>query len=172
MVETTKKSKYLSLSKDLNLVTTGLELNSIKDVDKEIKQIEELFKKESELFDVLTDPDISAKEKYSLIDNIFKGNISDKVVDLIKRIFVKYNEVVTVTAITAVLMKEDAKNKLIETLKIKLDKDIVFFNEVDKSIIGGVLLKIGDKVFDNTLRTQLRDIKRSLDDIQFYGIEV
>jgi len=33
---------------------------------------------------------------------------------------------------------------------------------VDESLIGGLIIRIGDKVFDNSLRTRLGTIQRSM----------
>ena len=101
-----------------------------------------------------------------VLDNIFKNNVSSEMVSLIKKIFVKYNNIVTVRAITAVPMEKVTQDKLKQILVKKLDKDIIFENEIDESIIGGVLLKVGDKVFDGTIRSELKSVEKQLKYVQ------
>jgi F-type H+-transporting ATPase subunit delta len=161
-----KNIKYnMSLINDLSLIDASIKLN-IKAPD-ELNQIKELFQKETELVGILTNPEIRLKEKDDLIDNIFKNNVSDEMISLIKKIFVKYSDIVTVTAITAVPMGKDTQDKLKDIISKKLNKDIIFENEIDESIIGGVLLKAGDKVFDGTIKSELKSVEKQLKYVKY-----
>ena len=57
-------------------------------------------------------------------------------------------------------LSENQKNKLIEKLEKKYNKKIVLSLEVDESIIGGGILKIGNNVIDGSIKHQLEDMKR------------
>ncbi len=161
-----KNIKYnMSLINDLSLIDASIKLN-IKAPD-ELNQIKELFQKETELVGILTNPEIRLKEKDDLIDNIFKNNVSDEMISLIKKIFVKYSDIVTVTAITAVPMGKDTQDKLKDIISKKLNKDIIFENKIDESIIGGVLLKAGDKVFDGTIKSELKSVEKQLKYVKY-----
>ena len=70
-----------------------------------------------------------------------------------------------VTAITAIPMEEDAIKKLGLVLENKLNKKVRLSNEIDKSIIGGVLLKMNNKVIDNTLTSQLKSMENLIQNI-------
>lgn len=160
-----KNIKYnMSLIKDLSLIDSSIKLN-LKSPE-ELDQIRDLFQKERELAAILTDPEIKEKEKNELIDNIFKNNVSDEMVSLIKKLFLKYNNPVIVKAVTALPMERAAQDKLKDIIRKKLDKDIMFENEIDESIIGGVLLKVGDKVFDGTVKCQLKAVEKQLKHVQ------
>ncbi|MBY6988563.1 F0F1 ATP synthase subunit delta, partial [Clostridium botulinum] len=41
-------------------------------------------------------------------------------------------------------------------------KKIILEEEIDKSIIGGVYVRVGDDVLDGTLSTRLKDIKKMM----------
>lgn len=166
-MEKLKNSKKydFSLLNDLSLIDSILKLNEVEKADEELVLIKKVLEDEPELIDTLTDPDIKEEDKNKLIENIFKGNISDEMVEVLKKIFIKYTNVLVVKAITAVPMGEEAHKKLKEKLYENYDKDIILLNEIDKTIIGGVLLKVGDKVFDGTLQGELRTIKRTLKEV-------
>ncbi len=154
----------MSLINDLSIIDSSIKLNM--NAPRELKQIKELFLKETDLVNILTNPDIKQEEKNELINNIFKNNVSDEMLSLIKKLFIKYNNIVVVKAVTAVPMKEDTRDKLKNIIGRKLDKDIIFENEIDKSIIGGVLLKVGDKVFDGTFKNELKAVQTQLKYVQ------
>jgi len=160
-----KNIKYnMSLINDLSLIDASIKLKS--NAPEEINQIKELFREEDELVGILINPEIRQKEKDELIDNIFKNNVSDEMVALIKKIFVKYTNIVTVTAVTAVPMKKDIQDKLKNIISEKLSKDVIFENIIDEGIIGGVLLKAGDKVFDGTIKSELKSVEKQLKYVQ------
>lgn len=154
----------MSLINDLSIIDSSIKLNM--NAPRELKQIKELFLKETDLVNILTNPDIKQEEKNELINNIFKNNVSDEMLSLIKKLFIKYNNIVVVKAVTAVPMKEDTRDKLKNIIGRKIDKDIIFENEIDKSIIGGVLLKVGDKVFDGTFKNELKAVQTQLKYVQ------
>lgn len=165
MAKLANKKHDLSLINDLSLVDAGFELNKVKDGYKELSFVKELLDNEPDLVTRLTDPNVKENEKYKLIDDIFKGKISDQMLAILKKLFLKYTDMVIVTAITAVHMDDESKMKLKRILSAKLDKDIILENEVDKTIIGGVLLKVGDKVLDGTLEGELKSIRKTLKEV-------
>ncbi len=157
--------KYnMPLIHDLSIIDSSIKLNL--NAPEELNKIKELFQKETELVSILTNPEIKQREKNDLIDNIFKNNVSGEMVSLIKKIFVKYNNIVIVKAITAVPMEKAAQDKLKDIVAKKLDKDIIFENEIDENIIGGVLLKVGDNVFDGTFKSELKSVEKQLKYVQ------
>lgn len=64
--------------------------------------------------------------------------------------------------ITAVPISEEELNKLEASLSEKMNKIVKLTNKVDESILGGVKVRIGDKVFDSSVQHQLNTISRDL----------
>lgn len=163
------------------LFEAGMDLGKIKEFSKELDFLKEVFQGEDKLFQILRHPKISKGEKKSLIDSLFKDRISieminflyiliDKrreshiieVVEHYKVLFNTHENIIKVVAITAVPMEDKEKNKLMTVLKDKLKKTIELTNEIDKKIIGGVLLKVEDKLIDGTVKGQLESIGRAI----------
>lgn len=161
MAKLNKKVGF-SLTGDFSLIEASLELNKIKDSKRELKEVKEILEKESDLVEVLTDSNIKSDEKEALINNIFKGRVSQEMLDLLKKIFLRYSQIIAVTAITALPMEKEAQERLKATLSTRLNKDIVLTNEVDKKIIGGILLKVGDRIMDATILSELKTIRSNL----------
>ncbi len=157
--------KYnMSLINDLSIIDSSIKLNL--NAPGELNQIKEILLKETELVSILTNPEVRQSEKDDLIDSIFKNNVTDEMVEMIKKIFLKYTNIVTVTVVTAIPMKKDTQDKFKNIISKKLDKDIIFENVVDKTIIGGVLLKAGDKVLDGTVKSELKSLEKQLKYVQ------
>jgi F-type H+-transporting ATPase subunit delta len=63
--------------------------------------------------------------------------------------------------ITAVRLAADKKKKLIKDLQGKTKADIELTFAVDKNILGGMVLKMGDRVLDASLRAQLAILREN-----------
>lgn len=66
------------------------------------------------------------------------------------------------TVTTAIQLAPAKQEKLREDLKAKLGSDIELRFEVDPEILGGMVLTVGDKVLDSSLRAQLGILRNTL----------
>jgi F-type H+-transporting ATPase subunit delta len=64
--------------------------------------------------------------------------------------------------ITAVRPSEVDLRRIKEALNKLMEKDVEVTLKVDPEILGGVIAKVEDKVFDGSIRTQLERIRRVL----------
>lgn len=165
----------------LALFEAGLELQKIDAFKDELTLLNDVFIREEKLLDILGHPRINKEEKKDMVDKIFQGSLSQEVFNFmyilidkrresnileIKKEYDKlYNEqknIIKVVARTAVPMEDEAKIKLSKVLGEKLEKTIELSNQVDPSIMGGVVLRIEDKLIDGSLKGQLEDIGKAL----------
>jgi F-type H+-transporting ATPase subunit delta len=63
---------------------------------------------------------------------------------------------------SAVPLSEEYEKQLIEALSKKLNCQIFLDATVNPSLLGGIIIQIGDKVFDASLHEQLKRIRSSL----------
>ena len=60
-------------------------------------------------------------------------------------------------------LKKDVENRLLETTRyVKFEMHYA----VDPALIGGMIIRIGDRVVDSSVRTKLYDLTRELSKIQ------
>lgn len=69
---------------------------------------------------------------------------------------------VEVEVFTAYSLSKEAKHDLITTLEKTLSKKIHMNVTVDKSLIGGVLVRAGDRVIDGSIRGRLQQLAKRL----------
>lgn len=163
------------------LFEAGLELNKLKEFKEGISKVIDVLLQETELKKILTHPKVSKDEKKDILNNIFKNILSTEVLNFLYvlvdkrrenrvediqkeflKLFNEHENIIEVTAVTSVLMDDKAKEKLTMTLENKLNKKVQLKNVVNKDIIGGVLLKIGNKVIDGTVKGQLEEIEKAM----------
>ncbi|MDD3150488.1 MAG: ATP synthase F1 subunit delta [Candidatus Gastranaerophilales bacterium] len=141
-----------------------------------------VFKQSNDLKPFLEHPTVENKDKKEVIDKIFKSEISDSILNLLKllldknRFFIlpsiinlyeqslnKMRNISQAQVFTVIEMKDDSKQKLKNNLEKLLNKKIELITKIDKDIIGGVVVKIGDKVIDGSIRGRLNNLAMSLD---------
>jgi len=66
------------------------------------------------------------------------------------------------TATSAVTLTKPQQEQLRRRLRDLFEKDVVLEARVDDSIIGGVVVRIGDQVIDGSVRTKLQRLKQRL----------
>lgn len=64
---------------------------------------------------------------------------------------------------TAVPLTEDGQRAVVERLSAITGKRVDITTNVDESIIGGMVARIGDQLIDGSTRTRLQALKRSLE---------
>lgn len=66
------------------------------------------------------------------------------------------------TASTAVALTAAETEALRQTLRARTGKDVILETKVDPSLLGGVVIQIGDKLIDASTRARLRALRESL----------
>ena len=131
-------------------------------------------------------PKIVKEEKIKIIENIFKGRVSEEMTGLMRMIvdkghFMEFDSVLdyfinevkeskhigTAYVTTAMELtdkqKADIVAKLIETTSYV---EFEMHYEVDAAIIGGMVIRIKDRVVDSSIRTKIYGLSRELSKIQ------
>ncbi|MDA3840016.1 MAG: ATP synthase F1 subunit delta [Patescibacteria group bacterium] len=100
-------------------------------------------------------------------DMLRKNNAMSKLDSILKEfsaIWNKENGIVEATVTLARDLDGISKKSIIEYIKKATKATDVHLKEtVDKSILGGVVLKYGDKIVDNSLRGRIESLGRSLE---------
>ena len=64
--------------------------------------------------------------------------------------------------ISAIELDSSLQEKIQDTLEKITGNKVILESEVDPSIIGGIIAKVGDIVFDGSIKTQLNGLKESI----------
>ena len=64
--------------------------------------------------------------------------------------------------ISAVALDDAQQKRITEELRARYGDQLELRFSVDPSLIGGLIIRIGDQVLDNSLRTRLSAIQRSM----------
>ena len=111
------------------------------------------------------------KEILSVLNNfseIVKKNnalsMIDNILDEFSRIWNKENGIIEAKVTSARDLDKTNRKSIIEYIKKATKaKDVVLDETVDKKVLGGVILKYGDKIVDDSLLGRVRSLGRTLE---------
>lgn len=158
-------------------------MDAIKDKDGKIKtsheldEISELFNSNGQFKKVLLDPRISSSVKAGVVKEIFSETnplfisfisllIDKNRIKYIDGIAKEYSELTKIMnnelfidIISASSLDDDEINGISDKYKKLYNATTVKYNlTIDESLLGGVKVVVGNKVYDGSLKTQLRNI--------------
>jgi len=88
------------------------------------------------------------------------GNISKK----FREVYNSENGIAEAEVISMEKLSEGIEKKIKDYVKDKYQaREVVIRNIIDKSIKGGIVIKIGDEVIDGSVERQLKELKSSLE---------
>jgi F-type H+-transporting ATPase subunit delta len=67
--------------------------------------------------------------------------------------------------ISAAELKEGQVRALREALKATLHKEVLLEQRVDASLLGGLVVKVGSRMIDSSLRTKLASLKHAMKEV-------
>ena len=175
-------AKLISKTYGEALFELALEKNELDTIAEQVALLSEAFAENPELTKLLSHPKISKEEKISVVENVFKGRMSDDIVGFLVIIVEKdrgsemesilelfqakvreYKKIGVALVTSAVELSEAQKakveHKLLEQTAYE-QFEITYV--VDASLIGGMIIRIGDRVVDSSIRSKLDLMTRNL----------
>ena len=147
-------------------------------VNKDMKLISTTISENKNLSQALKNSVIGSEAKKAALTQIFpKLNvisselinllITNKRIDVLGDVASKYNvlfnelngeQIAKVT--TAIPMTKDLEAKVLAKVKELTNKSVTLKNEVDESILGGFILRVGDKEYNSSISNKLNKLRR------------
>ena len=161
------------------LILSASNKDEIKEISKNFSNFLQIIERSNDLRTFINNPLINSKKKSGILNKVcktssyndnFRGFIviltKHGKISLIKKVFLEFKKIidlkdgltevfVTTSEALEKKIEEEIKNKLSETLnlKIKLKKII------NPEIIGGIIIKIKSIMIDNSIKSKLTDYK-------------
>lgn len=155
---------------------------ALETVEDELFRIARTFEVNEELRSTLTDPSIPVDRRLSIVDDLLGGGRASPVTTalvsfvvaagrsrdlpaiidkLVERAAEERQEVVAEVR-TAIPLDDELRERLAAALSSATDKSVSLKAIVDPSVMGGVVARIGDKVYDGSVRHRLDQLKEAI----------
>lgn len=152
----------------------------------EIRQIQEILRQNPKFDQLMEHPGISKQEKLRTAETVFKGRISDELTGLLEIVIekerykelpaifqyfidkVKEQQKIGVAYVTTAVELTDSQRKAVEKRLLETSgyRSMEMHFSVDAAIIGGMVIRIHDRVVDSSIRTKLEGLTKQLLQIQ------
>jgi F-type H+-transporting ATPase subunit delta len=150
-------------------------------IGEEMAELGKIIESNKSLASFLSDPGISSSDRAAMLNKVFKGKVSPLVMNLMgvlnsKRrlgllhgITQAYQQLldeqlgkVEVDMTVAHRLDGAALEQVKKRISQALKKDAIVHQYVDDKIIGGMVLRVDDKLIDASVKSQLEAMKRQL----------
>ena len=168
------------------LFELALEKQSVDSLFDEVIAVRAAVSENKELIQMLTHPQITKEEKLEVVEKIFGGRVSADLCGFLRLLVEKgrageldavlgyflakvkeYKKIGVVAVTSAVELSDTQKKKVEEKLLGTTDyQSLEMQYQVDAGLIGGLIIRIGDRVVDSSIRTKLSELERQLQKIQ------
>jgi F-type H+-transporting ATPase subunit delta len=154
---------------------------SLEDVEDELFRFGKLIEGKSKLRESLADPALPKDRKKALVADLLRDKASPQTVSLLGFVIeqgrgkdlAKITEALAELAAarrrravaevrTAVPLDDERRERLSDALSKASGRDVELKAVVDPSVIGGVVARVGDAVFDGTIRRKLQMAREQL----------
>ncbi len=150
-------------------------------IGQEMSELGKIIEGNKTLSAFLSDPGISSSDRTELLNKVFKGKVSPLIMNLmgvlnskgrlrlLHSITEAYEELldeqlgkVEVDVTVASRLDGAALEQVRQRISQALKKDAIVHQYVDEKIIGGMVLRVDDKLIDASVKYQLEAMKRQL----------
>lgn len=174
MINSTSSKNYAKALAELS----SDNILSFENIANDLNIVSDILNNSKDLQNTLENITISQKIKNDIINEVFKNQINEKIINFLKilvdkskfneffeikkefdKILYDVNNIKRATVKSAVTLSENQKTRIIEKLQSKLNKTIIADWVESPEIIGGLIIKIDDNVIDSSLRTKLKNLE-------------
>ena len=168
------------------LFQIACESSSCIEMLEEVKELKNVVIVNPELKELMLNPRFSKEEHLEILGQVFKGKIDDRLFSFLELITVKgrygyldeildyfilrvqeYLHIGQAKVTSAIAIDDEMKQRIKDKLLSTTDyKEIEIDYETDPSLIGGMVIRIKDRIVDNSVKTKLENITRDLHKIQ------
>lgn len=163
------------------LAESAVAEGKVSEVDADVVVIRDIIASSRELMQFFISPIISREKKADVVDAVFKGNVqpvslrfmgmlvTKRREHLIPTVMDAYHElrnevkgIVDVQARVAFELSEDDTRSLQRVLDTMTGKSVHLTTRVEPGLMGGMVVQVGDKVYDGSVKNQLATLHERL----------
>ncbi len=164
-----------------SLLDLAVEKGQLEAAYTDMLQVKSVCDSSKEFINFLNSPIIKADKKTATIKAVFEGKLSaitsgflaivaakrrESVIPAMAASFIEqyreHKNILTAVVTSANGLDAATKQKALDLVKSQLSGEVELVEKVDANIIGGFILKIGDKQLDKSVARQLSNMKKEL----------
>ena len=132
----------------------------------ELECLKTLFRQQPDFVRLLMNMTLSREERLSIADAALRDQVHPYVLNFLKILeayrdrYGKAHDIAEADVTTATALSDEQRKALTERLEKMTGQKILLKEHVRPEVVGGVLLELNGKRYDNTVRQRLENIRR------------
>lgn len=164
------------------LFSLALEENIIDQIWEETKAVRDAIVENPDFLSVINHPEVTLEKKIAILDEVFKQKVSTHMMGFFNVLIQKgrFNDIISildyfdsqakeyknigvVKVSTPIPLKDNQKEQVEKRLlEVSKYEKLEIEYKVDESLLGGMVIRIGDRVLDNSISSKLENMSRQL----------
>ena len=176
-----KQSAAVARKYALALFNAAKKRGDLDTVAADLKSLRELYARDARFRNFLLAPDVTDDRKQQFVGTVFGGKLqplSREFLDLLlekgrfplldaaashfEQLLEEERGIVRVRATTAVPLSDASRSQLTERLAKLTGRKVMLAENVDPKILGGVIVHVGGKIIDGSVKSALAELRESL----------
>ena len=168
------------------LFSLALENDKLDTIWEEVRMIRQILSENPTFVKTICHPEITKQDQIKLLDDAFKGKVSDEVMgffhvladkkrlkeldavlEYFDRSAKEYKKIGVVYVTVPMELTKAQQDKIRERiLEVSSYETLEMQVETDASLLGGMVIRIGDEILDNSIRSKMEHMARKINQIK------
>ena len=164
----------------------ALENDKLDTIWEEVRMIRQILSENPTFVKTICHPEITKQDQIKLLDDAFKGKVSDEVMgffhvladkkrlkeldavlEYFDRSAKEYKKIGVVYVTVPMELTKAQQDKIRERiLEVSSYETLEMHVETDASLLGGMVIRIGDEILDNSIRSKMEHMARKINQIK------
>ncbi len=168
------------------MFSLALENDKLDTIWEEVRMIRQILSENPTFVKTICHPEITKQDQIKLLDDAFKGKVSDEVMgffhvladkkrlkeldavlEYFDRSAKEYKKIGVVYVTVPMELTKAQQDKIRERiLEVSSYETLEMHVETDASLLGGMVIRIGDEILDNSIRSKMEHMARKINQIK------
>jgi F-type H+-transporting ATPase subunit delta len=163
------------------LLEIAKERGVVEETGAELAEVQALLEREPDAAKLLESPVVETSEKQAILKKALRGNVGDLTADFLGLLLEKgrfaalpsivdaYRDMadqiagrVRVHVETADKLSQGLRSEIRNAVARFLDREVVLEDSVEPALVGGAVIRVGDKVYDGSLASRLGRARKQI----------
>jgi len=163
-----------------SLIDLALEKDELEKVHADMQLILKTIRDNRDLELLLKSPIVKTDKKQQILNAIFGGKLSvitgefiniitrkrreaqlEAIAESVESQYRKHKHILTAVITTASGLDDNLRKKVLEIVKQNTKSEVELVEKIDKELIGGFILRVGDQQVDSSIIRQVRNLERA-----------
>lgn len=168
------------------MFSLALENDKLDTIWEEVRMIRQILSENPTFVKTICHPEITKQDQIKLLDDAFKGKVSDEVMgffhvladkkrlkeldavlEYFDRSAKEYKKIGVVYVTVPMELTKAQQDKIRERiLEVSSYETLEMHVETEASLLGGMVIRIGDEILDNSIRSKMEHMARKINQIK------